>query len=482
MKGNIAPVSRGCHSSFKLVNSRFYTISNLNDGLSHPFFKLSSMEQFSLYFSERNTSLANGSKIFPTFTNDLSRMKQTLQLNSINLSNKGEVTRWLAKYNKEVNVEPLKIKLKSVDTIKDHKIPTSFINKEKYPQLNEIIELFENETLITKDSITLNSLIDYFLLNNQSGVFAENIYIFLLNEYSDSIDRLKLILGSIKLHLNNKLDYFPDIENIVSKILISINKLSDSSQVQSLDDSFQELLQDISIKFNLEDTLSSFNDTIIYQMLQYHLFKTQNLIECKILVSILLSTRHIRLSNECLHQYLYLLNKKTQNLNFKDSKLQKLIYLSDFRTIIEQYPTIELIHFILPLCNSFNELRNILNIILGQDNSLEYFETLTDSIIKQYEVVSRWDKSILGSVETVHLYNCFNVTYNGQIPVDTLGKVLMLMSSNGNYSMMASILNQNKELQEDSRILKEIMNKLPSNDSIEKQKFIQLFNHASTVK
>ncbi|KAK5782077.1 hypothetical protein RI543_000399 [Arxiozyma heterogenica] len=478
----MVPVLRSCHSFSKLINTRFYTTSNLKNGLAHPFFKLSPMEQFSLCFSERKTSLANGSKIFPIFTEDLSNMKQTLQLNSINLSNKKEVIKWLQKYDKEVNVESSKSKLKNFGTNKDGTMPTSFINKEKYPQLNEIIELFKNETLITKDPVTLNSLIDYFLLNNQSGIFAENIYIFLLNEYSDSIDKLNLILGSLKLHLNNKLDYFPDIENIILKILISINKLSNYPKIEFFDNEFHNLLKNISIKFNFQDTLSPFNDAVIHQMLQYHLFKTQNLIECKFLIGLLLSSRHIRPSNELLHCYLNLLNKKTQTLSFKDSKLQKLIYLSDFRILIEQYPTIELIRFILPLCGSFNELRNILNIIMKQDNSLQYFETLTDLIIKQYEVVCQWDKSIMGSVEIIHLYNCFNVIYKGQIPVDPLNKILILMGSNGNYSMIAYILNQNKGLQKDSGILKEIINEFPPNDSLEKKKFTKLFKLSSTIK
>lgn len=482
MKTSTKSVFRCYRPSFKLINDRVYSISHAGNGLFHPFFKLSAIEQFTLCFSERKTSLVKNSKIFPTFTDNLSTMKQTLQLNPINVSNKKDTIKWLEKYNKEVTDDPLNGKLKSFDTVIHKTIPTSFINKEEYPQLEEIIELFENRTLITNDPVTLNSLIDYFLLNNRSGIFAEDIYIFLLNEYSDSIDKLSLILGSVKLHVNNKLDYFPDIENIISRILTSINKLPNSSRIKSFDNSFQDLLQKISSKFNLEDTLSLFNDTVILQMLQYHLFKTQNLIECKILLSLLLSIRHIRPPNEFIYQYLMLLDEKTQVLNFDVSKLQKLIFISDFRNLIEKYPTIQLIQFIIPLCTSFTELRNIMDIILGQDNRLQYFETLSDRIIKQYDIVTLRDKSILGTVEIVNLYNGFNVTYNGAIPLDIMSKILMLMISNGNYAMTATILSQNKQLKEDSKFLKQLVSRFPSTNSIEKQKFIKLFNIKANLK
>lgn len=64
----------------------------------------------------------------------------------------------MERYSKEVSNEPSKKKknnLTSIDTKINKWIIETFINKEIYPYLDEIVKLFENSTLINKSSVTL---------------------------------------------------------------------------------------------------------------------------------------------------------------------------------------------------------------------------------------------------------------------------------------------------------------------------------------
>lgn len=452
---------------------RLYSNGRAVSAFEHPFFSLSEMDQFTLCYSERRRSLANGEPIFPIFVEDMKSMKKILCLQAVKFSNSREIMKWLHDYTRMTKIVlPTRTKLISMESL-TFTIPSqSFLTKEKYPQLNEIIELLTGEQDLNKvDPIALNSLLDYILLNDRSGLFVENIYLFLLQNYAYSLDKLMLILGSIKLHLNSKLDYFPDVETIVSQVLLTITLLPEDIQMEPFDDIFQDLLQKVTVGANLEVKLSKFNNTILSQLLKYHLTRCPNLFQCKIVFSILLS-RKVRPSNDLIHRYLQILEERTKNLHFMESKLQKLIYLSDFRALIKQSPSIELIQFIIPLCQSGSELQSVLTIISKQDNNIQYFDKVTEQLLDQYQLLLTKDKSSCVSISMIDLFNVLSEAYEGKIPEKHLKNIMYLLLSEGNYSMVTKIILGNESLWE-SDTIKEITIKIPQEDSPAKKKFIQ---------
>lgn len=461
-------ISRVPATSYKLFQ-RFYSKTG---SMEHPFFKMSKMEQFALCFSERRTSLANGAEIFPACVDDLNGMSKQLRLNSIDLSNKREVNKWLLNYrNKCMGMKP--DLFVSIDNSK--MAAHVYITKEKYPQLNEIVELFESDKLATSDPVILNSLIDYTLLNKHSGLFVENIYTFLLHNYTHSIDALNLIVSSIRLHLNSKLDYFPDIENIVSRILITVNELPENADIASFDPIFQDLLHGIASRFSLETTLSGFNSSILNQMLEYQLVKCQNTVQSKILFGLLL-TRNVRPSDEIICLYLDLLNEKTKGFKPLETKLQKLTYLSDFRELIEHNPPIALIYFLIPLCDTLNELRNVVEIIknLG-DKKQQYFNDTLPFLLEQYKSVLNRDKSIYSPVEVANLYDAVKDANKGNFPEKFLKEIIVLLVSKGNFSKAAHIIDNHPSLN-DSSSLNELSCYFCEGDTTEKKKFVKHYN------
>ncbi|CAL9730625.1 ATPase expression protein 1, mitochondrial [Monosporozyma unispora] len=460
----------GSISGMLLTSTRFFQRFYSNSSsLEHPFFKLSKIEQFALSFSQTRQSLANGADIFPICVENLNGMSKQLTLSSLDLSN--NVTKWLLHYRTRCinsNQNTLLPLNEKVDK------PSVYITKEKYPQLTEIVELFENDTLATTDPVALNSLIDYTLLNNHSGLYAENIYSFLLHNYGNSSDKLNLIVGSIRLHLNNKLDYFPDIENIVFKILITVNKLPKNTDISSFDRIFQDLLQGISSRFTLETIFSGFNNKILNQLLDYQLMWRQSAIESKVLFSLLMS-RNVRPLDKNICQYLSLLDNKTKDLKPKDAKLQKLLYLSDFRGMIEQHPPIELVEFLVPLCDTINELRSILQIIKKQgDKQIHYFNEVLPLLLNQYSFVLVPGDTIYPSIEIGDLFDTVNEIYQGNIPNEFLQKIIILMVSRWMYSKAATIIDSHPSLK-NSDFLQELGSHVHRRDTIERQRFLKHF-------
>lgn len=474
VKMRFGPIPRITATSYKLFQRSYSKAGSME----HPFFTMSKMDQFVLCFSERRTSLANGAEIFPTLVDDLNKMSKQLRLNSIDLSNKREVNKWLRDYRNKCE-DSKQDSLLSIDG--PEVVPPVYITKEKYPQLNEIVQLFETDKLVTTDPVILNSLIDYTLLNKHSGLFAENIYTFLLHNYTHSVDALNIIVSSIRLHLNNQLDYFPDIESIVSKILTTVNKLPENTDIASFDPIFQDLLNGIASRFSLETTLSGFDNSVLNQMLEYQLIRCRNTVQCKILFGLLLS-RNVRPSDEVVCLYLDLLNDKTKHLEPLDAKLQKLTYLSDFRSLIEQSPPIALIHFLIPLCDTLDELENIVKIIKNQsDMKQQYFNDTLPFLLDQYKSVLKWDKSIYSSVEVVDLYDTVKDANNGIFPEKFLKDIIILLVSRGNFSKAATIIDSHPSLK-DSELLNELNEHLCEEDTTEKIKFVKHYNISMKAK
>lgn len=453
---------------FSLLNKQRAT--NFNS-VEHPFLRLSPHEEFIVHFGVSWEPLALKGNKFVQLNKDIKQMTTTLQLMPLDLSNQNETIKWLQRYKHITDWKSDGENLSALDEF-THKLPKTFVTLSKYPQLREIIDLFQDQEMMSiSDPIALNSLMDYILLNDKAGLFAENIYLFLLQTRTVSIDQLNSIVGSITMHLDNKLDYFPDVEQLVSQILVTLRTLPSVKNIDHFDALFQKLLQKMTLKFTMGKNLSKFSVPLVGQLLEYHLFQTKRLIDCKILFEILFSKK-VYPSKSMIIQYLDLLKQRTDTISTGNAHLQNMVYLSGFRPVIEsKHPPEELLEFLIPLCKDNSDLKIIINIISQLDGKeSQYLNRVSKLIISQFQNFQ--DKNVYTSMELISFLKLLESINKNEIPSDVLKDITRLLTSVGNYSMVAHLITKYNILQ-DTLYITQLENVVPSKDSFDKQKFLK---------
>ena len=354
-------------------------------------------------------------------------------------------------------VEPLRV-------VRDEEImelnKPSFLNTTVLPQLQEAIDLLRNEELRQKElqeaQLALNSLIDYIMLSARSGIYTEDIYIYLLQNCCESAFEIKVLISSIISHIeSSKIDQFSVVEKLLSQNLYIIDQKLTIEFAEELQASIMQLLQVIHHRF-VGDHLRPLID---YQLFKYHI-KCQNTEESFRTLDNLVKQNGVIPNDGALESYLSLLELRfpiedidLSSIDPKSEPLKsklllnkfmrystlRLGYLSPLSTLIHHGPTQRLLHFLIPLCTHFNELLCLVRLAILKTS--EPLDKKSFELILERCISFDYMKSREKSVSIMKLYNII-ISKQHQQEQDWLPLLLNSLAKLGAYPMLAKLIEE----------------------------------------
>ena len=235
---NITKLYNRYYSNFKIPNNIYRNKAIGTNVLRpspaeilHPFYDPTDLECFTVCLNQSNPSFLQGKQQFPKVVKS-ARFMDHLELEIVGTdmkfkSNKN-LSSWVANFRSflnninELNDNRNFVEITQKDIINFNR--PGFIDEKILPRITEITELMkQNSKENPVEGLALNSLIDYILLDSGRGIFAEDIYIYLLQQQCNNLEDINLILKSIEYHLNTAVfDQVNILEHLFSQILLTI--------------------------------------------------------------------------------------------------------------------------------------------------------------------------------------------------------------------------------------------------------------------
>ena len=463
--------------------------------IAHPFYRPSMIEGFTLCYKHGKPSLLDGRPCFPVLEDGA---KLIVHMRSLKFDRVQGLSKWISAYWKSLDdltvsqVEPPKV-VQNEEIVELNR--PSFLNTTVLPQLEDAIELLKNEELRQKGlqeaQLALNSLIDYIMLNTKSGIYTEDIYVYLLQNCCESTFEMKVLISSIISHIeSSKIDQFSVVEKLLSQTLYIIDQKLTTKFAEELQTDIVRLLEVIHHRFVGEHL----RPIIDYQLFKYHI-KCQNTEESFRTLDNLIRQSGCIPNDEALESYLSLLQLKfpTEDIDLSSmdpkneplrSKLLlnkfmrystlRLGYLSPLTTLLHHGPTKGVLHFLIPLCTHFNELLCLVRLALSASGpepeplDQRSFELILDKCIS-FDYMKSREKS----VSVMKLYNIIVSKSNEQHEQKRLPLLLNSLAKLGAYPMLAKLIEEEKSinLSEDVALARSIVGNLAEAANWDKSDF-----------
>ncbi|CCF55470.1 hypothetical protein KAFR_0A00320 [Kazachstania africana CBS 2517] len=422
--------------------------------LIHPFYRATPIEQFRLCYKQRNTSIANGKPIFSSLILHPKTFKTILTPISLKFNSNIGLHKWVNDYNLNLSTRKIQLCQLSNDTIP--KFHLHDISDDQ--QFKEIIQLMSRSKCEMEaiKPLALNSLLDYFMLNSDKSIFLEDAYFSILQKHTHSIEGLKLVLGSMSMHIElSVIDQFRTVEKLLFQALNTFNQLNTVKPIP-----LSELFFLIDEKFHLEHHCTeSFKPYIIEELIHYYT-KIKDITTAKNLLNKLIFVNNIIPSISTISSYLDLVREKSQAKNKKYCRQKQIIYISDLMPILEQPSStlrkakLLILKFLTPLCIHYNEILSLMR-ILKENNDMKLFLSIKshfiDAIVKMETRSNGEESRNLAS---------FYMLVEDDISDKDCTTFIHSFASTGNFSMISRII-ESHGVEVDEKLARRIVERLP---------------------
>lgn len=463
------------------------------------------MEQFLICFNARHRQLARGNKIF-TVVGDVKSLQRGKV--SDNMPIQVPTYKWLKNFvgsNKIEHNHPFStlVVIPDLPTYQfddtDGKI--SFLDE----KLFDIDQLFTNahNDKSSRNHILLNSTIDYSLLIKDLNLELDGLYSYTIHNKVVNKIQLPMVIKSLILHLSlDKFDHLPTVENLFLQLLLCQEKLTTddkpTTEVSPLDteinSSLDELVEMVNVKFKCNDCLKILHPKITYHLLKWQLEHMQSLTQSKLLFDNLLN-RNYHPTSPLIDKYAkLLLNRNKPKLDvIANSKLdqhgtirpRKLgiidIYLSNFKIVIERYPTIELMKCLIQNSLIDTEFKLLLDIILKQQDKITWLDHLLPILFEKIDSVNAQMPFRVKNMILCDIWQTVKVNLvPSNIPDTILKHFIIQFARLENFSLIFHSLIEYPSLQ-NNRILIEQIYQILKDKHITKARNTKRLEHFKTI-
>ncbi|CCK73109.1 Aep1p KNAG_0M02560 [Huiozyma naganishii CBS 8797] len=343
----------------------------------HPFYRVSGRERLLMCYGDGPVALADGRPVFASVIEGKAGVGQ-LVMGPVKLQNKAGVSQWLKEYTQRIDEESA-VTLQECHLAGEGASRKTLLTRDDR-RLQEVVQLLEKQDPdegAAADSVALNSLIDYILISrHHSGLFAEDIYSFILGDprLVDTLEKVSLVIESVQGHMYTKLDHLRAVEPLLVQALQVADFLKNCTTEQhtAFDFTLDKLFQTVNRRFNYNDCLRHFEPHVLLLLLRHYLHKSMAAIRAKTVIERMIQ-QGIKPPQDSIDAYLRLLESK--------SRKEKLVFIADFRPLIENAPSVTLLSFCIALCQHYNEIMCLVNIVMKQPQ--EQREQLLEALFPQ---------------------------------------------------------------------------------------------------
>ena len=404
----------------------------------HPFYKPSKIEELIACFTEGIPKLLDGKSIVPTIIEDSRSLKPTLMDSKLEFQSVNGICSWLHEYSElksdsSVNYVPMK-----KEDINDS-ISVVNIKLEDHKNGRDIGELFEEYAQNNLDENYFNNIIRSGTLTQNSKLFLEDVYCFLLQNYVNSNHHITLIINSIKNHLNDEIVNLNIVQKLITQILVTI-KQNNIRVNEKLNESVSDLFLQMNSSFNIDSGELNFLPLVKQSLLEFYICG-KSLYSSKRLIDSLYASNNFP-NEDIVVLYLQLVQEKLNENISQDVSMRSFAYTSNFCQCIHNTSNSTILEFFITNSRHYQEISYILNLISKQKNELNILDTINANLIKKVGSLS--NNRMVNSINLSSLYQRCSKAHKNILPKEYTMSFIKELSIQRNILFISQLIENEK--------------------------------------